>query len=97
MCHKEHWDTDGPNAKATEPGRGQERRILNLKNEDKGESPMMANPYPSHNSGYTKTKECPVQIQQSKNDGMRMTRARYSEELPLGVVIINKLKKEATM
>ena len=82
MCHKEHWDTDGPNAKATD--RGQERRILDLKNEDKGESPMMANPYPSHKSRYAKTKECPVKIQQSKNNGMRMTRARYSEELLLG-------------
>jgi hypothetical protein len=45
MCQKEHWDTDGPgatsgvkpgrsNAKATEPGRVLERRILDPKNED---------------------------------------------------------------
>jgi hypothetical protein len=51
------------NAKATELGRGQARRILDLKNEDKGESLLMAKPYPSHNTGYTKTKERPAKIQ----------------------------------
>ena len=73
--------------------------MLDPKNEDKGESPMMAILHPSHNTRYTKTKEQPVKIQQSKNDGTRMTRARYSGEFFLirnVVVIINILKKEAT-
>ena len=52
--------------------------MLDPKNEDKGESPMMAILHPSHNTRYTKTKEQPVKIQ---NDGTRMTRARYSGEL----------------
>jgi hypothetical protein len=43
--------------------RGQARRILDLKNEDKGEYPLMAKLYPSHNTGYTKTKERPSKIQ----------------------------------
>jgi hypothetical protein len=47
----------GSNAKASEPGSVQARRILYLKNEDKEESPLLANLYPSHNTGYTKTKE----------------------------------------
>ena len=57
MCQKEHWDTDGPgvtseekhgrpSAKATEPGRGKARRILDLKNEDKGEFPPNGQPIP---------------------------------------------------
>ena len=65
----------GPNVNttATEPSGVQARRILDLKNEDKGESPLMAN------TRYTKTKERPAGIQQSTN--AEMIRARYSEEL----------------
>ena len=67
----------GPNVNtsATEPSGVQPRRILDIKNKEKGESPLMAN------TRYTKTKERPAGIQQSTNAEMRMTRARYSEEL----------------
>ena len=63
---KECWDTDrtgemselkpgGPNVNttATEPSGMQARRILNLKNEDKGESLPAANSYPSQHPRYT--------------------------------------------
>ena len=86
---KERWETDrtgetsvleprGSDAFTTtiEPSSVQVRRILDLKNEDKGESPPKANSYPSHNPRYTKTKERPVRIQQPMNAEMMMTRAR---------------------
>ena len=86
MGKKDCWDTDrkgemselnprGPNVHttATGPSSVQAKRILDLKNDD--------NPNPSHNTRYTKTKERPAGIQQSTNAEMRMTRARYSEEL----------------
>ena len=53
----------------------QAKRMFDLKNEDK------ANPYTSHNTRYTKTKERPAMIQQSMNAEIRMTRARYNEGL----------------
>ena len=61
----------------------QARRILDLKNEDKGESPLLANLDPSHNTRYTKTKERPVGIQQTTN--AKMTHDKHDE----GAALVN--------
>jgi hypothetical protein len=49
---------------ASEPGSVQARRTLDLKNEDKEESLLAANSYPSHHHRYTKTKERMKRIEQ---------------------------------
>ena len=69
----------GPDVSTTaiEPSIVKARRILDLKNKDKGESPLKASSHPAHHPRYTKTKERPARIHESE---MIITRAmdRYT-------------------